>query len=105
MPKTPVIAVNHVLMVAGIDRTIEVADNSVDRTGSTAAKVHELVTFHSGRRTFATNEYNLGVLSLGELQSLTGHESERALMTYLNVTQTEVSQRATARLREAFANS
>ena len=92
----------QVVRVAGINRTIELADNTVDRAGSTVAKVHELVTFHSGRRTFATNVYNLGVLSLGELQSLTGHESERALMTYLNVTQTEVSQRAAARLQEAL---
>lgn len=92
----------QVVKAAGITRKIEVADNSVDRGDSTLVPVHEMVTFHSGRRTFATNVYNLGVLSLGELQSLTGHESERALMTYLNVTQTDVSNRATGKLLAAF---
>ena len=61
-----------------------------------------MVSFHTARRSFATNLYNMGVLSAGELRALTGHTTEAALMTYLNVTQTDVSKKASEKLRAAF---
>ncbi len=63
---------------------------------------NELVTLHTARRTFATNMWELQVLSAGELRSLTGHESEQALLLYLNVDREQVAQRAGAKLREAL---
>ena len=52
---------------------------------------NELVTLHTARRTFATNMWELQVLSAGELRSLTGHESEQALLLYLNVDREKVA--------------
>ena len=110
LPKMPNDAkVNQILKevvkAAGISRTIQLVNASIDRQSARIGKIEDLVSFHSGRRSFATNVYNMGVLSLGELRALTGHKTEAMLMRYLNVTQTEVSERATARLLEAFKGS
>ena len=53
--------------------------------------------------TFATNIYKMDILSLAQLRSLTGHGTEAMLMKYLNVSQSEISEKATERLQEAFA--
>lgn len=89
---------------AGIDRVIELPSTDPNDKKSKRVPIHELITNHTARRTFATNVYNMDILSLGELMALTGHESESSLMTYLNVTRTDVSKRASAKLREAFAS-
>lgn len=91
-----------VLKAAGIDRTIQLRNTSIDGPTHEVASIAEIVSFHTGRRSFATNIYNSNAISLGELRALTGHKSEAMLMKYLNVTQTEVSERATDRLLSAF---
>ena len=88
---------------AGIDRVIELPSTDPNDKRSKRVPIHELVTNHTARRTFATNVYNLDILSLGELMALTGHESESSLMTYLNVTRADVSKRAAGKLRAAFS--
>jgi len=42
------------------------------------------------------------VLSVNELMSLTGHESESALKTYLNIDRLETSSKASEKIREAL---
>jgi integrase len=103
MPKLPNdqkmnIVVKEVCRAAGLDRVIENPSTRVQARGVERKHLWELVTNHTGRRTFATNVYNLDIISLGELMSLTGHESESSLMVYLNVSRLDVSRRAGLRL-------
>jgi integrase len=96
------VLVKQLIEVAGIDRTIQTPSTSIDKQVGQTSQLSEMVSFHTARRSFATNVYNMGVMSEGELRALTGHTSEAALMTYLNVTQSDVSKRATAKLLAAF---
>ena len=98
------LTVKELVKLAGIDRTFEQASTDFYDTKPKRLNVWEEVTNHTARRTFATNVYQLGIMSLGELMSLTGHESEASLMTYLNVTRLDVSKKASAKLREAFGS-
>jgi len=50
----------------------------------------ELVTFHTARRTFATNAVRAGV-PLFEVQKLTGHKSEASFLKYIKMSPAEVS--------------
>ena len=93
--------VKELVRLAGVDRTFGTASTDFYDTNTKRLNVWEEVTNHTARRTFATNVYQLGIMSLGELMSLTGHESESSLMTYLNVTRLDV-EKASAKLREAF---
>ena len=88
-----------VCKAAGLDRVIEQASTDVKSKEVSRNALWEVVTNHTARRTFATNVYSKNIMSLGELMSLTGHESESSLMTYLNVSRGDVSKRATDRLR------
>ena len=88
--------------LAGVTRTFEKASTDFYDKKVKRVNVWEEVSNHTARRTFATNVYQMGVMSLGELMSLTGHESETSLMKYLNVTREDVSKKATAKLRAAF---
>lgn len=106
MPAEPKVnkLLKDLIQLAGIDRVIQTPSTTIDRGVGETKHLHELVTFHTARRSFATNMYNLGILTLGELRSFTGHTSEAALMTYLNVTQREVSKRASEKLLAAFGS-
>lgn len=84
---------------AGLDRVIEQVSTDVKSKKVSRNALWEVVTNHTARRTFATNVYSKDIMSLGELMSLTGHESESSLMTYLNVSRGDVSKRAADRLR------
>lgn len=108
MPKLPNVqkmnvVVKQVCQAAGLDRVIENPSTRVQAKGVERKHLWEMVSNHTGRRTFATNVYNMDIMSIGELMSLTGHESESSLMTYLNVTRSEVTKRASDRLRAKAA--
>lgn len=46
---------------------------------------HDLVTTHTARRSFATNEYLAGTPSL-TIMAITGHKTEKAFLKYIKVT-------------------
>ena len=94
--------IKEVLAHAGLTRNVEMASSDVRDTRPIKRTFNELVTLHTARRTFATNMWELQVLSAGELRSLTGHESEQALLLYLNVDREKVAQRAGDKIREAL---
>ena len=56
--------------------------------------------FNAVGKSFTTP--TLEVLSVNELMSLTGHESESALKTYLNIDRLETSSKASEKIREAL---
>ena len=94
--------IKQVLAHAGLTRIVERPSSDVRDTRPIKLPFNELVTLHTARRTFATNMWELQVLSAGELRSLTGHESEQALLLYLNVDRENVAKRAGDKLREAL---
>ena len=94
--------IKEVMAHAGLTRTVEMASSDVRNTRPIKRPFNELVTLHTARRTFATNMWELQVLSAGELRSLTGHESEQALLLYLNVDREKVAQRAGEKIRKAL---
>ena len=49
---------------------------------------YELVTSHTGRRSFATNLYRRGIPS-SQLMFLTGHKTEAAFMKYIKVSKVD----------------
>lgn len=49
---------------------------------------YELVSSHTGRRSFATNMYKQGLPSL-MIMSITGHKTEKSFLKYIRVTQAE----------------
>lgn len=46
---------------------------------------YELITTHTARRSFATNQYNVGVPSI-TIMAITGHKTEKAFLRYIKVT-------------------
>jgi len=53
--------------------------------------VKQVVT-HTGRRSFATNNYLMGVPSI-TIMAITGHKTETAFLGYLKITPTGNSER------------
>ena len=94
--------IKKVLKLAGITRMVETPSTSMTASKALRTPINELVTLHTARRTFATNMHSLEVLSVNELMSLTGHESESALKTYLNIDRLETSSKASEKIREAL---
>lgn len=52
---------------------------------STSYKKYDLVRSHTGRRSFATNNYLMGVPTL-DIMAITGHKTEAAFLKYIKVT-------------------
>ena len=96
------VTIKKVLKYAGITRMVELQSTSMTDSKALRRPINELVTLHTARRTFATNMYSLEVLSVNELMSLTGHESESALKAYLNIDRLETSSKASEKIREAL---
>ena len=94
--------IKKVLELAGITRMVETPSTSMTASKALRKPIYELVTLHTARRTFATNMHSLEVLSVNELMSLTGHESESTLKTYLNIDRLETSSKASEKIREAL---
>jgi hypothetical protein len=51
-------------------------------------KKYELLTSHTGRRSFATNQYLAGVPTI-TIMAVTGHKTERAFMRYIKLSSNE----------------
>jgi integrase len=89
--------------IAGLDRIIDKVSTKMSDGGKIErVPLHELVSNHTARRTFATNLYKRGVLSNGQLMSLTGHNSESAFLKYLDLSQEEMSKVAAMQLMKAI---
>ena len=96
--------IKEVCKEAGFERMVEIANTKAnDNTRLNKQPLYELISNHTGRRTFATLIYKKGILSNGQLMSLTGHSSETAFLRYLDITTEEISAKAGAELLKAFA--
>lgn len=57
---------------------------------------YKLISNHSGRRSFACNFYGLSGWTLPTIMAITGHESERSFLYYIDKTDNTLSRRAGA---------
>ncbi len=62
---------------------------------------YELISSHTGRRSFATNMYKDGLPSL-TIMSITGHKTERNFLTYIKVSQKEHAEMMAKRWAEIY---
>ena len=62
---------------------------------------HDLVTSHTGRRSFATNMYKRGIPSL-TIMSITGHNTEKSFLKYIKVKQEEHAQLMAAAWKKMY---
>ena len=89
--------------ISGLDRKIDRVSTKMSDGGKIErVPLHEMVSNHTARRTFATNIYKRGILSNGALMSLTGHNSENAFLKYLDLSQEEMSKVAGMQLLQAI---
>ena len=58
---------------------------------------HDLITTHTARRSFATNQYLAGFPTTS-IMKITGHRTEKAFMKYIKITPRETA----AKLRELW---
>lgn len=94
--------IKKALRDAGVIRAVEVVDTSFDNKPPRMEPLCDLVTMHTARRTFATNMYVEAGLSAREVMTLTGHRSESALLTYLNISRDQTAQDAGRKLSGRF---
>jgi integrase len=89
---------------AGLDRIVELVSTKANEQGVIHKfPFHQMLTNHTGRRTFATLLYKKGIMSNGQLMSLTGHSSETAFLRYLDITTEEISEVAMKIALKAFS--
>lgn len=78
--------------LAGLDEEI----SQVIKVGNSRKQVkfpkYDLITCHTARRSFATNEY-LADTPIYEIMAVTGHKSEKAFKSYVKVDQQQLSRR------------
>lgn len=70
--------------LAGIENEILIIENKAGKTESRKYKKYQLLSAHTGRRSFATNLYLKGVLPL-QIMEYTGHKSEDNFFKYINL--------------------
>lgn len=63
------------------------------------SKKYELITCHTARRSFATNEYLAGTPSY-EIMAITGHKTEKAFLTYIKIKQKQYAHSLGERWKE-----
>lgn len=80
---------------AGLKERIQKTITRGGVTVTTTYKKHELVTTHTGRRSFATNLYKADFPTLSIMQ-ITGHKTESAFLTYIKVTPREHAEKLRA---------
>lgn len=77
--------------LAGIAETINQTFTKGGKKLSVNYPKYELITTHSARRSFATNQYLAGFPSIS-IMKLTGHRTEKAFMKYIKVTPRETAE-------------
>lgn len=84
--------------LAGFEQEI----SKVKKVGNTRTNLvnqkFELITCHTARRSFASNNYLLGIPTY-EIMSITGHKTERAFLTYIKLSRKQHAQSMGARWR------
>lgn len=78
--------------MAGIVEVVPEIRRAKHKEGKTLVEKCELITTHTGRRSFATNRYLEGLSAL-DIMPITGHKTEKAFLTYIKARPKEQRQR------------
>jgi integrase len=89
--------IKEVCKLAGINKPIQLKEDKP------ISPKYELISSHTGRRSFATNAYHLKV-DLLTIMNCTGHKSVAMLLKYINVSQLEHATTLKKAFAGAFAN-
>ncbi len=77
--------------IADIPELQETQSKTITKAGTgitKSLKKHKLITTHTARRSFATNNYKNGVPAI-TIMAITGHKTEKAFLSYIKVTPKE----------------
>jgi len=88
--------IKDVCELAGIDQMIPVKEYMEGMTYEALKPKYSLVTVHTGRRSFATNLYKTGAVTVRDIMAVTGHKSESAFYKYIRITPEESADRLDA---------
>ena len=75
--------------MAGISEMIQQTHRKAGKLYETWTPKHQLVSAHTGRRSFCTNSY-LNGMDKDLIMSISGHSSEKMLMLYVKVSKEKV---------------
>lgn len=64
---------------------------------------YTLVKSHTARRSFATNEYKRGELTIAEIRAITGHKTDKSFYKYIRVSPRENAENVAAKWRARAA--
>lgn len=76
--------------LAGLDTLTEITDYRAKKPITKTFKKYELVSTHTGRRSFATNAYKLG-MPIPQIMEFTGHEKVESFLKYIKVSGDETA--------------
>ena len=91
--------VKEVCKLAGIDKIESETMTKGGKRITVNYPKYELITTHTARRSFATNQYLAGLPTL-TIMKITGHRTETAFMQYIKITPKEHAQK----LKEFWKN-
>ncbi len=78
--------------LAGFDDNITISKKSGHNLIKKVFKKYELISTHTARRSFATNEYLKGTPPYF-IMAITNHKTEKAFLTYIKITQSEYAKK------------
>ena len=76
------------MRIIGIDETIKIKHTIGGVLEEEDYKKYELISSHTGRRSFASNAYLAGIPSI-TIMKITGHKTESAFLKYIKITPEE----------------
>ena len=76
------------MRIIGIDETIKIKHTIGGVLKEEDFKKYELISSHTGRRSFASNAYLAGIPSI-TIMKITGHKTESAFLKYIKITPEE----------------
>lgn len=93
--------IKEVAKIAGLNSS-EVLTRTEGGTLKTATMPkYELISSHTGRRSFCTNMYKLGLPTL-MIMSISGHKTEKSFLKYIKVRQEEHAEMLAAKWKEIY---
>lgn len=84
--------IKTVAFQVGLTETVHWETTKYGKKYPKSAKMYELITCHSGRRSGATNMYLAGIPII-DIMKITGHLSEKTFMRYIRITAEETALR------------
>lgn len=75
--------IKEICKLAGINQETKVTENKGGKIEDKTGPKYRFISSHTARRSFITNLYLSGKLSLGQIRSMSGHSSEESLKIYL----------------------